>query len=218
MKKLNKQLIAGITLGAVLLTGSIGAYAATNDKSHSPKECFAERDGQPPKFNKEDFAKSIAENFGVDKNDVLKAIENKEDFKDIGHAAMLAKISGKSFNEILAMKTNWRDVENTLGIDQKAIKKERDAALAERIAKNDNIDKETAIKLLADGYNPRDIEAAAAIAKAAGTDVQTVLDAKKINNRWHEVAASFGVNEDLLKSQRRDGFRGDDQRPDDIDD
>ena len=46
-----------------------------------------------------------------------------------------------------------------------------------------------------------------ALAKASGKDIQDVLDRKRINNRWHDVARELGVDaRDLHLDDERYGY------------
>ena len=65
----------------------------------------------------DEVAKHIAASFGVDEKQVKSALDDNKDFRDIGQAAMLAKISGKSFEDVLALKTDdkdWRTIGRSL--------------------------------------------------------------------------------------------------------
>ena len=160
---------------------------------------------QMPQINKDELAANIAAEYGVKKDEVAKAIENNTDIRDIGQAAMFAKLSGKSFASVLAMKSDWRDVAKKLGISGEDIRKEQERVAAVRIAKRTELKEAKVQELLNAGYAPRDIEIAARIGKAAGKDVDTVLAARKINNQWRDVAKEFGVTEDQIakKGERR---------------
>ena len=70
------------------------------------------------------------------------------------------------------------------------------------------IDEEGALKLLKDGYEPWDISCASILAEAAGKDIQSVLDLKKINNRWGDVADQLGVDRKELKKFHGPGPHG----------
>ena len=213
MKKITRQLLAGITIGAVVLTGGIAAVASAADQGNAPRQGVR----QMREVNREEFAAKVAEDFGVKKDEVMKAINNNTDIRDIGHAAMLAKLSGKSFSGVLAMKSDWRDVEKKLGISQEAIAKEQNHHRARRIAERGGLDSTVVEKLMSEGYAPMDIEIAGRIAKASGKDINTVLAARKINNKWSDVAKEFGLSEqntpqlrrgsDGVKSGKPDQFR-----------
>lgn len=83
-----------------------------------------------------------------------------------------------------------------------------DDNIAKMMAKKGDVDESTALKLLKNGYHPRDIEVAATLAKESGKDIQKVLDMKKINNRWEDVAKSLGVDESKVRPQRPEGKEG----------
>ena len=205
----NKKMWIGIVSGVILTACGLG-YAtqgsAQSVNDQQPPHRMNQRHGQkPPTMEPEKIAKHMAEQFGIEESDILSALNEKKDFRDIGHAAMLAKVSGKSFNEILSAKTddkNWRDVEQSLGITHEQIKNTMDSMMADRIAESGKMDKATAKKLLDNGYMPHDIVSAGKLANASGKDVQTILDKKKINNRWQDVAKELGVNADILRPAR----------------
>ena len=203
MKNLSRKMLAGLLAGAVI-TASGMVYAAGYSHNSMPprgemRGGMHHRQASP---YKEEAAAKMAEYFGLDKSEIEKTLQNGTDFRVVGRAAMLAKVSGKSFSEVLALKTDsnkWSDVTKSLGVTREQIKREMESMLADHIAKQGNIDKSAAAKLIRNGYEGRDIEMAARIAKAAGKDVQSVLDMKKINNRWHDVAKSCGVDAKILR-------------------
>jgi hypothetical protein len=205
MKNVKKKMLAGILAGTLLMAGGFGCYSvqAAQDNASTARFAGAEppRGMRPPGMNNDEAAKHIAETFGVPASEAKKALEDGEDVREVGHAAMLAKVSGKSLAEVLSLKTenkSWQDIETELGIDKAKIRQEMDGLVANRLAERGNVDKDTALKLLVEGYRPHDIEMAGFIAKETGKDIRTVLDKKKINNRWSEVAKTFGVDENKL--------------------
>ncbi len=114
---------------------------------------------------------------------------------------MIAKVSGKSFDEVMALKTddkNWRDIGESLGVTREKVEEVRQSMTAQHLSQDGDIDESKALSLLKKGYEPRDIECAAALAKASGKDIQSVLDRKKINNRWGDVAKELGVDANVL--------------------
>lgn len=194
------KMLFGMALGALLLGGGIFGYvhAQSQPMQGTRLVCTQTRAGAPMReVEPEEAAERIAEAFGVDKDEVQKAIEANRDFRDIGRAAMLASVCGKSFADVLAYKTDdvtWRGVEKQLGVTQEQLHKGYCAIEARHLAEQDGVDRETALKLIEDGYESFDIRAAAVLAKASGEDIQSVLDRKRINNRWSDVARELGVN------------------------
>ena len=210
MNKMKKKMIAGIVAGAVLLGTGYGALAQaaeTNSSKDIPSQDMMKQGhkGQPPQMNADEAAKNIHETFGVDESEVKEAINARKDFRDIGQAAMLAKISGKSFKDVLAMKTdsnNWQDIGKSLGVTREQVHEQMNAMTAEHIAQKGNIDQATALALLKNGYHSQDINAAAILAKQSGKDIQSVLDLKKINNSWTDVAEQLGVDKSVLRPNK----------------
>lgn len=188
MRNFSKKIIAGLLGGALLFTG-VQTFAAPDsapDKD-APRHMERTRDIS-------EWAKHFSEKYGVDTTQVEAAFNDGVHIEDIRTAAILAKLSGKSFSEVLAMKVDWPQVADKLGISREQVKKffeqERDESFAERVG----IDVNTLKSLMKDGYDPRDIDIAAKIAKASGKNVKTVLEKRKINNTWEDVAKSFGVD------------------------
>ncbi len=210
---MKKRMIGGLLAGTMLVVGGIG-YAATEETAQNgaPPARMGARDGmqrrQPPQMDPSVMAKRLSENFGVDEQQVLTALNENRDFRDIGSAAMIAKLSGKSFQDVLAMKTDsnhWPEIEKSLGISRDQIRAEMDAQMAGRLAVDGAVSQEKAAALLKAGYQPRDIAMAAIIAKESGKDIQKVLDQKTINNRWMDVAKKLNVDESKLRPAHNRG-------------
>jgi hypothetical protein len=212
---MKKKILAGMVAGAILAGtgfGFLGQAQAAADQGTNQQGKVAQhklrgpQDGQPPmmNMNSADVAKRIHDTFGVNEAEVKAALDAKRNFHDVGQAAMLAKISGKSFKDVLAMKTDskhWKDVGKELGITADQVKNQMDILSAERMAKRGDITKEKALSLLKAGYRPHDVGMAAKLAKLSKKDVQAVLDMKKINNTWRDVAKKLGVDESKLRPQ-----------------
>lgn len=215
MRWTQRKIVAGVVAGLVLTVGGFGMLSAqSQDKTDlRPRYCVTQdgrMDGQPPKMTTDEVAQHIAESFGVDAKQVKSALDEKKDFRDIGRAAMLAKISGKSFADVMALKTDdkdWRDIESSLGVTREKVRQLRIEMTAKDLSRDGVIDEEGALKLLKDGYEPWDISCASILAEA-GKDIQSVLDLKKINNRWGDVADQLGVDRKELKKFHGPGPHG----------
>lgn len=225
-----KRIFVGLLAGVLLVgVGFSGVQAMQSQQvaaqnvaagaakiAESANKTTAER--PPFEMNPSEAARHIHEQFGVDEAEVKAALVEHRDFHDVGQAAMLAKISGKSFADVLALKTDnntWPDVENQLGVTHEQILSQMHEMLAQRISQCGDVDAETATALLDNGYCGRDIVMAGKLATASGKDVQSVLNLKKINNRWGDVAemlgldrstASFGPGEPNRRHHRNDDW------------
>ncbi|MDO5582812.1 MAG: Tat pathway signal sequence domain protein [Mitsuokella multacida] len=216
MRWTQRKIVAGVVAGLVLTVGGFGMLSAqSKDKTDlRPRYCVTQGerpDGQQPKMTTDEVAQHIAASFGVDAKEVKSALDEQKDFRDIGQAAMLAKISGKSFADVMALKTDdkdWRDIESSLGVTREKVQKLRIEMTAKDLSQDGVIDEAVSLKLLKDGYEPWDISCAAVLAKAADKDIQSVLDLKKINNRWGDVADQLGVDRRELKKFHGPGPHG----------
>lgn len=206
------KMLMGMALGVLLIGGGLFGYGHAQNRPAQPNRLVcAQNQGMPMReVQPAEAAERIAEAFGVDQAQVQKAIEDGRDFRDIGRAAMLASVSGKSFDDVLACKTDdvtWRGVEKQLGITREQVRAGYCAMEARHLSEQDGIDRATALQLVQDGYETHDIRMAAALAKASGKDIQDVLGRKRINNRWHDVARELGVDaRDLHLDDERYGY------------
>ena len=214
MTATKKRLLSGMLAGAVLLAGTISyAGAAAAQDSGQANARMERRDnmrpGQMPQLDASKIAKHVAEQFGVKESEVLAALNDKRNFRDIAYTAILAKISGKSFSDVLAMKTkdnHWRDVQKSLGVTKEQMRAEQIEMTAAHLALSGDLTRAQAKEMLQNGYRPMDIAMAARIAKEKNEDIQIVLDSKKLNNTWWDVAKEFGVDVSKLRPANRGGF------------
>lgn len=210
MKKTSKKIIIGIAAGLVLTAGGIGYAAQNAGAGNQPPHHMGREMAKPGhmKMEPEKAAKFMAKQFGIDENELLSALNENRDFRDIGHAAMLSKVSGKSFSEVLAMKQDgkgWQDVEKNLGVTREQIHSTMKNMMTDGIATEGKLERATVEKLMGEGYNPLDIMSAGKLANASGKDLQSILGMKKINNHWKDVAKALGVDDKILKP---DWFKG----------
>lgn len=214
---MRKKMLAGMVAGALMAGlgfGILGGQAQAADHAVQresgqpcPPPMHGHRGGQPPMMQRsaDDIAKQLHDTFGVNEQEVKAALDEHKDFRDIGQAAMLSKISGKSFKDVMSMKTDdkhWPEVGQALGVTREQISAQMNEMTAARMAERGNVDKDTALKLLNNGYQVQDISMAGKLAKISGKDIQAVLDMKKINNRWGDVAEQLGVDREQLRPER----------------
>lgn len=188
MRNFTKKILIGLLGSALIFTGSQAMAAPPEMPEHGKnwqKEAATNIDG---------WSKYFSEKYGVDSAQIEKAFKDGVHIDDIRSAAVLAKLSGKSFSDVLAMKVDWPQVAEKLGVTRDQLKEfnkqEREKMLVERTG----LDIQTLNSLRKEGYNPRDIGIAAKIAKASNQDIKTVLAKRTINNTWNDVAKTFGVD------------------------
>lgn len=210
MTIVGKRIAIGMITGAVILCGAIGTYnsaahAAIHRGPHNAENV-------PPRhMDSSKVAEHISEQFGVDKSQVQKYLESGNcDPRDLMEGAMIAKLSGKSFDDVLSAKndkTRWSEVAEKFGVNKDQIREAHDDMMAEGLSRNGSISKSDALKLLKDGYRPDDLSVASQIAKSSGKSIKDVLSMKKLNNSWRDVAKSLGVSDNLVH-ERHGGPRG----------
>ena len=207
MNKLKTKVLAGILGGFFLATNifSVGeVYAAEQNKDSENAEVFVMQ--KRPELTDEqakNFAEEISKFYGVNSSEVETALKEHTYFRDIRHAATLAKISGKSFAEVLSMKSDWWQVAEKLGVTLEQINRELDDEMFISIANDIGADKKIVAELWQKGYNPHDIYTAGIIAKLSGKNIKNILEKRKINNTWGDVAKEFKVSPEKLREYYR---------------
>ena len=177
----------GLLSAAILINGSISVYASEDNEA------------PPPKVNLSEMAKGISKQYDVNENEVLSALKEERSLDDIYYAAIFAKVSGKSFRQVFAMKSDWFDVMKALGITREKYEEAVLDLMVKDISERSNVSEAEVKKLLDNNYHPRDIRIAGRLAKASGKKIQTVLDMKKINQRWIDVADELKVDKSLVR-------------------
>ena len=197
----------GLLMGASLFSGAAGAAPADGyDQTPAGQHQMG-----PWRMSDEDAAAKAAEMFGVDKAEVAAYLaENPRAFREIFPCSMLARTSGHSFAEVMALHDemgDWRAVGDSLGVTREMIHETMGDLIAGRLAdEKTNLTKDEARTLLREGYNPRDIRAAGILGKAGGKDARDVLALKKINNGWDDVAKTLGLDASVLREAFRPGW------------
>ena len=189
MKIFAKRILMGLIAGALILAG-IGEVSARS---------------LPVQNENEMWAKETAAWFEISEKEILKAIEAGKTREDIDIAAMISRISGKSLTQVLNMKADWSDVIKKLGITPQKYGETCREMMIKSIAMSSGLSESTVKNLLHNRYHPRDIKIAGRLAKASGKDVQEILDSKKINQRWIDVAEQLNVAQNFENIVQKNG-------------
>lgn len=200
VKKISRTAVAAV-LAATFLTGGLAILPTVQAADGTDRPAIEQRH----KLDPEQLAERIATTFSLNKDTVLQYYNNGTSFKDIRHAAFLAKAGSLSLDTVLQTKTDsnsWHDVAQTLNISPQQFKAARVDLQANHLTKA-GLDKQAAVALLDQGYHPRDIACANQLAKDTGNSIIDVLSYKKINNTWQDVATTLGVNPDQFKQEMK---------------
>lgn len=205
MNKIKQKIIAGILSGAMIFGGSMAVNSVYADP---PAHQQQERRERPQMTDEQisEYAKQLADFYGVNQSEVATALKNHVHFEDIRMAAQLAKISGRSFSDVLAMKVDWQQVAEKLGVTREQMDEYMKTERLDGLAQRSKLDKKTVESLLNENYAPQDITIAGIIANSSEKNVKSVLSKRKLNNSWEDVAKEFGV--DLQKVMRPEHERG----------
>ena len=194
---IKKKILAGILSGALILGGGFAVnYVQANEPPAPEQQEFKGRPHRPEMTEEQinQYAKDLAEYYGLNQSEIATALKNHVHFEDIRQAATLAKISNKSFSEVLAMKVDWHQVAEKLGVTREQYETFMKDEMLAGLAEHSKLDKKTVESLLKENYNPHDISIAGQIANASGKNVKAVLAKRNINNDWDAVAKEFGVD------------------------
>lgn len=204
------------TILATIIAVSLGTATAMAHPSDHPRftpnnppcvaddNCFYEDRGA---FHQEEFdndhfrnkfsAKYLAESFSLDQEVVHSYLDDGWRFRSLQHAALIAKVSGTPFETVLETKDSgktWREVASIYNVTPSQLKEARFDIRATHMADRLDMNKHTVKTLLKDGYHPRDIAVANAIAKKSNKPILTVLSLRGINNTWEDVAEEVGLS------------------------
>ena len=196
MKSLAKKIVVGLMAGSLFFVGVDNVYAAENQPPQPPTQ-----EQMQARINA--WVKHTSNWSGVKEKDLLDAIKEETGYEDIEIAAMLSKISKKPFKDVLGMKTDWFAVMKKLGITREKYDEAFKELTIKSLADDAEIDEAVIKSLLERHYQPRDIIIAGKLAKASGKNIQEVLDMKKINQRWRDVARDLKVSRNVSEETER---------------
>ncbi|MDF2568602.1 MAG: hypothetical protein K0R55_206 [Sporomusa sp.] len=203
-------MIAAFVGGAFILAGIAGPLAAQAEPFAKERPAHHQRH----QINPEKAAKRLSTEFGLDEALITKYQKEGKKFRDLSRAAFFAKVSDKSFESVLALKTDtntWKDVATTLGIDTEKAKAVRQEMATKRIAQKFSINQSDIQGLFSQGYQHRDIAMAALLANQSSQAIDQVMAKKKVNNTWRDVAKEVGVDLKALKKDKKISWKTKDQ-------
>ncbi|MBP2631469.1 MAG: hypothetical protein H6Q70_2097 [Firmicutes bacterium] len=196
-KVLAKKAIVLALAGAFIITG-IGITQIPHSVVHAAtQQVNQENQRQAPYFNPEVMAQNIQDCFGIDKQVILDY--NKKGWKmhDLNSAALIAYASEKPISDVLNAKTmtnDWKEVSESFGVTVEKRHAVMQTIMSNKMAKSLDVSSDSINSFLSQGYHPRDIAMAVTLSKHTDKSIDEVLNMKKINNRWSDVATSLGVS------------------------
>jgi hypothetical protein len=203
-----KKNMVALVAGAIILTGAMGTYII-----HAYPRADTGRAGiHRQQINPDQAAQRIADKYGIDKTELLSYQAKGIRFRDLSRAAFLARVSNQPLQKVMSLKSDkntWKDVAQSLGITKEQAIATRQDLMATRLESKLNIPKQNSLELLQQGYRGKDIAVANELAKNTGKSVIDILSMRKINNTWHDVALTLGVDDTTYKQDMkniRDAF------------
>ena len=149
----------------------------------------------------------LADQLGISREELKTSLANGTRIQDLHMAALIAETSQQSWKDVLASKTaanSWKDVCVQYKVSREDLRKTMEKHMAKRMASKLSLDEQTVSTLLSNGYRPHDIIFASVLSQKTDKDIQSILDMKKINNRWEDVAMDLGLSADDLQKCRED--------------
>ncbi|VBB06411.1 Hypothetical protein LUCI_1642 [Lucifera butyrica] len=195
-----KSIIALLT-GAVILAGAVSPFIVQAAQTADQLPAVHQQ-----QLSADEMAARTADIFDIDQSAILKYHSQGYTFSDLNRAAFLAKAGGKSLDEVLTAKTagsTWKDVCVQLGITKEQMKATHQDIMATQLNKKLGFNKQTTLSLLQQGYHIGDITVATQLALNSNKSVTEILSLKKINNTWHDVAQSIGIDDNTYRQDMR---------------
>ncbi|MGL5269255.1 MAG: hypothetical protein ACRC7I_01805 [Selenomonadaceae bacterium] len=162
---------------------------------------------QSDKGHQDKFIKQAAAELGVEQQTLKDFFALGNGPRDLHMALIFSEASGKSLRTVLADKTaavSWPELEKKYSLDRAQLHQAREKLMIRQVVKFSGLDEQSVRDLLQAGYQPHDIAFAGKLANKTHTAVQSVLDKKKINNSWHDVAKELGLTESDLVPEKKD--------------
>ena len=200
---ITKKTIAAVVAGTFIYAGIIAPFAvqaAASEKKERP--AIHQR-----KFDSEKATARLSKQFGIGQNTIKKYQEQGYTFRDIARGAVLAKTSGKPFENVMALKTtdkNWKAITEELGVTPDQIKSVRQEIAIERITEKTKMNNNEVSALVNQGYKGRDIMMAGMVSKKTDRSPSDIIQLKKINNTWLDVAEAVGVDKESFKAELKE--------------
>lgn len=188
MSSLAQKTIAIVLAGVFILASaaSLSVEAAAGGKLKHKKEVNPAR-----------VTARMSEVYGVSQVALLKYHAGGMKFSELQRAAYFASISGKSLDEVIALKGDdktWKDVSQTLNISKEQHKAQRQKLFAARLQQRTGIAKETSLAMLQEGCKLRDVAMAGVLAKHSGKSASEVINMKQNDRKWRDVATELGMD------------------------
>jgi len=229
-----KWLIIGIALAlAVSMVGPTLAAAAPKQDDRPPAAAVHHHRGVPkaPEAGKALLFEGLLKELGVTDANLAAYKTQGHSPADVLRAAVLAKMTGKTVDQVLAMKTptnNWQDVLGTLNVKVADVRKEMRTLLAGarkeagqeiRLSKRAwprakghrqdaalffkaiGLDQDTLQQYVAKGYRRADVVKAGVLAKVSGKTIDQILAMKTASNTWEDVTASLGLTRQSIRTE-----------------
>lgn len=162
---------------------------------------------QPDKSHQDRFIKQAATELGVEQQAVKDFFAQGNGPRDLHMALIFSEASGKSLSTVLADKTaavSWPELEKKYSLDRSQLHQARENLMIRQVIKFSTLDEQSVRDLIKAGYQPHDIAFAGKLANKTHTSVQSVLDKKKINNSWRDVAKELGLSDSDLRPEKKD--------------
>ena len=138
----------------------------------------------------EDQIWSIHYKYEIPEEQVQTLLERGIRFGEIDQAALLSCLSGKSLEEILAMRKEdpWGVIKKKLGLTPASYEKAYLLHRADRLHRFYGMEKERAFALLSEGYPNHWIRLAYLLEKHSGQKMEVIIHSRKKAERWKAYA------------------------------
>lgn len=197
LKATKKKAIILAIAGAFAATGIAAPLMQTVSASAKTTTKTEQAQAQPPKMTDE-MAAQAAQKLGIDKQLLIDFQAKGNNIRDLHMAMVVADASQHTLTEVLTAKINgssWPELCKSYNLDETKLHQIEQDHMAKKLATEISVKEDTIKLLLGNGYQPQDIVMASILADKSNKDIQSVLDLKKINNRWQDVAKTLNVSD-----------------------
>lgn len=200
-----KKAIVLALSSAFIVTGIGITQLPQSIANANAKQVLQKQDQKRGPVAPEVMAQDIQDSFGIDKQTILTYHDQGWKMPDLRMAAFISYASDKPFSEVLNAKTmtnDWREVSESFGVTKEKMQTLMQSKMSKQMAENLGVAETVIDSFLSKGYHPHDISMAIALSKHADKSIDEIINMKKINNRWSDVAASLGINDQDYQESR----------------
>lgn len=148
-----------------------------------------------PQLSKTEAAAKLQANYGYRYSEMLHLLDIGHSYNELNQACLYAYLADVPVEKVLQLRqpTTWGRVRVQLGLTPKAYAEKYMQYQVNYLATDSNLDKETILKYLKQGYLLQDILHSAKLAEQTNKSLETILPLRTVTCDWQQVEQKLGL-------------------------